>query len=373
MQTKAILVITMLITACVKPQDNAEILWGESNKLPAEGSQVNPGVAGPVVGVINGQLLIAGGANFPDGLPWEGGKKAYQRSAYLYTISDNQLHLNSEFALSEGFAYSANYSDGDCLYSAGGEDEEGAIDQVYAYRLNDENRLIRDTLAHLPMNLTNGGLVAIDNHLYFIGGENSEMVSDKIYFLDFNGEEVGWKNYLSLPYPISNAVVVSNKKDKIYIAGGRKKNLNAKSDIYDELLEIDIPSRTIASIAKLPRALAAGSGVYFQDQIILFGGDDASTFHQVEDALAKIGTTSDQTKKDSLIAAKNQLQVKHPGFRKEVISFDIKNKQWKELGQIPDLSPVTTTAVLNDHLIIIPSGEIRAGVRTDQILVGTIK
>lgn len=371
MQKKAILVMTVLMTGCVKSPKDTEILWKEPIKLPATGMQVNLGVAGPIVGIINGQLLIAAGANFPDGYPWEGGKKVYQKTGYLYSVEGDQLHLLSEFPWVEEIAYCANFSDGENLYSAGGEDQDGATDQVFKFSLNAQNKLHRDTLPQLPLALTNAALVAIDAHLYIIGGENAASVSDKIYIL--NADDETWKASVDLPYPVSNAVVVSNKKDKIYIAGGRKRNLNAKSDLYDELLEVDIPSRTIKSIAKLPNALAAGTGVYFDDQVILFGGDDASTFHQVEDALAKINSTSDAVEKDSLIAAKNLLQVNHPGFRAEVIAYDLKDMKWKDLGKIVGLSPVTTTAVLKDDLIVIPSGEIRAGVRTDQILIGRVK
>ena len=371
MQKKAILIMTVLITGCVKSPKDTEILWKEPIKLPGVGVQANLGVAGPIVGIINGQLLIAAGANFPNGYPWEGGKKVYQKTAYLYSVAGDQLQLISEFPWVEEIAYCANFSDGEYLYSAGGEDQKGATNQVFKFSLHAQNKLHCDTLPQLPIPLTNAALVAIDAHLYIIGGENAAAVSDKIYIL--NTEDETWKTYIDLPYPISNAVVVSNKKDKIYIAGGRKRNLNAKSDLYDELLEVDIPSGIITSIAKLPNALAAGTGVYFDDQVILFGGDDAGTFHQVEDALAKINSTSDPVEKDSLIAAKNQLQVNHPGFRQEVIAYDLKGKQWKELGKIVGLSPVTTTAVLKDNLVVIPSGEIRAGVRTDQILIGQVK
>ena len=35
------------------------------------------GVAAPFAGVSGGALLVAGGANFPDKMPWEGGKKVW--------------------------------------------------------------------------------------------------------------------------------------------------------------------------------------------------------------------------------------------------------------------------------------------------------
>ena len=371
MQIKAILIMSLLLTNCAKSAKDAQILWQQPTKLPADGTQANLGVAGGLVGLLNGQLLIAGGANFPDGLPWDGGKKTYQSRAYLYHIEADQLILNKEFSLAEEIAYSANYSDGTFLYSAAGENKDGASDQVFRFSLDAQNELHRDTLAPLPLPLTNAGLVVIAEQLFLVGGENADTVSDKVYVL--NIQEKAWKTFLTLPYPISNAVVVSNNKDRFYIAGGRKRNLNAKSDMYNELFEVDLQNKTISTIGKLPLALAAGTGVYMHDQVILFGGDDARTFHQVEEAIAKINNTEDPVQKDSLIVAKNSLQANHPGFGQQVIAFDIKAKQWRDLEKINGQSPVTTTAVLSDDLILIPSGEIRAGVRTDQILIGRVK
>src|SRR5690554_4213129 len=41
------------------------------------------GLAGAFSGVSNGALLIAGGANFPGGMPWEGGAKAWHDEIYV--------------------------------------------------------------------------------------------------------------------------------------------------------------------------------------------------------------------------------------------------------------------------------------------------
>src|SRR5688572_14438692 len=41
------------------------------------------GFAGPQAGVSNGALLVAGGTNFPDKMPWEGGKKVWYDDVYV--------------------------------------------------------------------------------------------------------------------------------------------------------------------------------------------------------------------------------------------------------------------------------------------------
>src|SRR5918993_2565532 len=46
------------------------------------------GFAGPYAGVSNGALLVAGGANFPDGPPWEGKPKVWHDRIFLLTAPD---------------------------------------------------------------------------------------------------------------------------------------------------------------------------------------------------------------------------------------------------------------------------------------------
>jgi N-acetylneuraminic acid mutarotase len=206
-----------------------------------------------------------------------------------------------------------------------------------------------------------------------VGGENSDHVSDKVYQLHLKENGGGWQEYLTLPSPVSHAVVVSDGLNKIYVIGGRKRNTNSRSDIYDGILEIDINSKNIITIGKVPTAVAAGTGLYYQGKILVFGGDQANTFHKVEDLLGQINLESNQVKKDSLIGVKNDIQLNHPGFSKENWAFDLVTGAWAALEGMPGLSPVTTSAVLKDNIFVIPSGEIRAGVRTDQILIGKIE
>ena len=373
MTYRVFVMLMMLLAGCTGPKENA-IGWIKSARLPDVGGKDNLGVAGPMVGVFGDSLIIAGGANFPEGMPWEGGKKIFQNQVYLYSIDGEGLRFQKQFDLDRGIGYSANFDFEHKLYSAGGEDENGALSQVSCYSLSPSAGLQKTKLPDLPVPLSNGGLSGNKDHLYFIGGENSEFVSDKIYGLDLNDEPSGWKEIMNLPYPISHAVVVGDLGEKIYVLGGRKRNLNSRSDIYDSVLEIHVgEDRSIRAITKLPRTVAAGTGIYHQGRIFVFGGDDGSTFHQVEDALGAIQLESDSSKREKLIEAKNKLQVNHPGFSRENWVYDISTGSWFKGEDMRGISPVTTTAIMKDQLIIIPSGEVRAGVRTNEILVGRLR
>src|ERR1044071_1523115 len=57
---------------------SADLKWSTFPSLPpAAGQQKQPGVASPFVGVHGNALIVAGGANFPDKMPWEGGAKVW--------------------------------------------------------------------------------------------------------------------------------------------------------------------------------------------------------------------------------------------------------------------------------------------------------
>ena len=52
------------------------IQWQVATELPPLENQIKSlGFAGPIAGVIKDKLVIAGGANFPDAMPWLGGRK----------------------------------------------------------------------------------------------------------------------------------------------------------------------------------------------------------------------------------------------------------------------------------------------------------
>ena len=53
-----------------------KINWESLPDIPSANKEtVQKGLAGPLAGISSNVLVVAGGANFPDLLPWEGGRK----------------------------------------------------------------------------------------------------------------------------------------------------------------------------------------------------------------------------------------------------------------------------------------------------------
>ncbi|WP_206734734.1 hypothetical protein [Flavobacterium sp. YO64] len=53
--------------------------WQKAAQLQNEDGSLSLGFAGPINGVYNDVFITAGGANFPDKMPWEGGKKSIRK------------------------------------------------------------------------------------------------------------------------------------------------------------------------------------------------------------------------------------------------------------------------------------------------------
>jgi N-acetylneuraminate epimerase len=213
--------------------------------------------------------------------------------------------------------------------------------------------------------------------VYVAGGETPVGVSDQFYSLNLKKSSEGWKQLSAIPKPLSHTVMAVQsigRNSFICLIGGRKKNGNGISDIYSSVYEFDLKKNEWKEKNPLPYALAAGTGIAnASNSILLFGGDKGETFHKTEVLIAAINAEKDEARKQELIRQKNELQKSHPGFRNEVLLYNTVKGECKVIGKIPLNTPVTTTAVRWGNDVFIPSGEIRAGVRTPQILIGKIK
>lgn len=373
------LLFFLLSTADTSAQKSKvkSIEWDIDGVLPStNGKPV--GFAGPVVGVSNDVFIVGGGSNFADSMPWLGGKKKYYDDLYVFKKDKNDsLVLFKSFKLPFALAYSSNVSTNNGVVVAGGENENGISNKVLLIHWSEATQNISiENLPDLPFAVTNACSVVHDNKIYLAGGEMANDVSNQFLTLNLNDSNAGWKNLPSLPKPISHSVMVvqsNGKSDCIYLLGGRKKNPNSPSDLYASNFQFDLKTSKWTEKKSLPYTLSAGTGVAAgANSILLFGGDNGGAFHKTEEIIFAINNTKDETTKKQLTAEKIKVQSTHPGFCNQVLLYNTKKDQWKVVNCIPYDSPVTTTAVKWDNEVFIPGGEIRAGVRTTQILSAKI-
>ena len=381
MKPLAIYILLMLnnMPAVAQSKKVISIEWKTIAELPPFREQSKSiGVAGPVVGIINNKLIVAGGANFPDKMPWQGGKKIYYNNISIFNKEKEQVFQEKiQNSLTSNIAYAANCITPLGVVYAGGENELGLSDKVYLLQWDEASNSMRQTkLPDLPVETTNGSLVCIDNTIYFLGGETLTNTTNQFYSLNLIKINQGWMTLPVLPKPLSNMVVVAQYLDgqkQIYLMGGRAKQKNGISDFSSDVYSFDIHLKIWDKKKSLPYPLSAGTGAVFSEKyILLFGGDRGERFNKVEQTISNINLEKDELRKENLISIKNKLLESHPGFSNEILLYNTQKNIWLSNGFIPFNTSVTTNLVPWGDEIIIPSGEIKAGVRTPRIISAKI-
>lgn len=364
---------TMLAQDC----DKKISTWEKIGKLPdVSPAQANLGYAGPVTGVYNDLLIVAGGANFPVKMPWLGGKKKHYNDVYLFKKSreGKLIYLQSEAKLPSEVAYAASCSTPLGVIYAGGECAGGLSSKVYLLKF-DEKNLDFEQLPDLPEPLANASMCFSGAKVYLAGGETATGVSNSLIYLNLDSPEKGWYNLPKMPHAASHGImVIPRNGNDIYFIGGRKANKNGISKFHSEVFMYNTDKQEWKEQAALPYALAAGTGLASDNhQIYIFGGDKGIVFNQTETLINAINHETDQVKKDQLNNEKIKLQTSHPGFSREILCYNIITNSWHIGGVLPFETPVTTIAVRWGKDVIIPSGEIRAGVRSPYIISSLLK
>ena len=372
----------MLSTGCggVNERQAVFIDWREAGSLPGDDNgAVHQGLAGPVSGMHNNVLIIGGGANFPDSMPWLGGTKRFYDDVYLFRRDNEHYTLvdDKRFKMPYRLAYGASCSTPKGVLYAGGENESGLLRTVLLIRYNSsDNELIIDQLPDLPFAIANASIATDGKNIYLAGGETEEGVSDKLFHMDLNEAHAQWTHLANLPHPVSHSILafsVNNSRRSLYLVGGRAKNKTRPSDFFHASYRFDLGNYGWEQMASLPYALSAGTAWSDGEcNIFLFGGDAGKTFNNTEELIFAISKEEDPVKREMLNHQKTALQAAHPGFSRDVLHYNACDDEWSVAGRLPFDAPVTTTAVATrDGEVIIPSGEIRAGVRSPLILQGT--
>jgi SSS family solute:Na+ symporter len=378
--------IMLLTPLFAQDQKANEIIWSELTKLPAPDiNKAHLGVAGVFTGVSHGVLLVAGGANFPDGMPWQGGKKMFEDKIYALKKNGESYtwHTEKIAGLSKKIAYGASVTTPSGIVCVGGETAQGLSKEVFLMNWDaSKNDVVFKSLPDLPVAVANAGMTSIDNTVYLAGGETAEGPSNAFFMLDLSAKDSRWQPLPALPAALSHAVVVAQHNGKnmsVYVLGGRSSTASGISDLHGAVYSFDLTLKNWKRVTdigdgKNSTTLSAGTGIANgATYIILIGGDKGNIFHQIETFNARISKAATEVEKQRLQTEKVALLTSHQGFSKDVYLYNTVTDAWAKIGALPGYSQVTTTAVKWDNEIIIPSGEIKPGTRTAVITKGSIQ
>jgi N-acetylneuraminic acid mutarotase len=320
------------------------------------------GVAGPFAGVSADCLLVAGGANFPHGYPWDGGKKATHAEVYLLpSPSATWQTAAAKLPIPTAYGVSLTLAHRRSVLCLGGNDATGAaLDAVYELVANSDHQIvIRRELPNLPTPSTMAcGAVLGETVLYF-SGESGGSTRRSFYQLDLKTQPHRWQ---TLPWPETAPgrilAVAGVLGGKFYVFSGCDLGADTwdKRTYLTDAWSFDPKTRLWQKLANQPHATAAAPNVAIPspagDCLRIFGGsnrDFVETQRQARPATNGNGPA-------------------HPGFPNQILAYVPTTNTWRTEGMLPQPAPVTTTSVPWQGSWIIPSGESKPGIRTPQIL-----
>lgn len=326
------------------------------------------GLSGSFFGKQGEWFILAGGANFPNGKPWEGGAKTFSDKIFVFAEKDGHFELqgNTEH-LPSGAAEGAYVSTAKGLLCIGGQNKDGLTDEVFMISYDGSNIDLKAYPA-LPIPVRNATAAMIGSNVYLLGGQNAEGKSTKQFIvLDLNDPDKGWKSLPDFPIEVS-AATMSAQQDgtelSLFVFGGRAAGDNGLTSFHSSVYnykptkgkweakkDIRIDGTTPM---QLSMAISAPIGA---SHIAIIGGDDGSIFRQVEAAIQ----SGDISQRDSL-------WLNHTGFNDKILIYNTVTDTWFELEN-PRKHPVAVSAALSDgKQIYISGGEIRPGIRNPEII-----
>ncbi|OIR12226.1 N-acetylneuraminate epimerase precursor [mine drainage metagenome] len=382
----SIFLITFIFIGTTHAQKKmiSTIKWRIIEELPNKNiSQDNLGIAGAVIGVNENVMMVAGGSNFPDAKPWEGGKKEYYDDIFVLQLKNHSFKWNKTIntKLLQPIAYSACVSTDSGIVCIGGENAKGLSKEVFIFKWDKKNQKIAfKSLPSLPAPVTNLSATCIGNKIYIVGGENEKNALANFMSIDLDEENPQWQILPSLPNALSHTVSVTQsngKEDCIYVIGGRAKSDSGITNLFSSVFCF-IPSsnnwkklNNINNDHKVIHISAASAVPFGKKFIIISGSDDGTFFSQLEHLNLSITRASNDDERQVLIQRKMNIIHNHPGFNKSVLLYNTVTGKWSNIGVMP-YAPVTTTALKWENKIFIAGGEIKPGERTPDILMGNL-
>ncbi len=303
------------------------------------------GFAGAFAGVAGGQLLVAGGANFPDKKPWEGGKKVWHDTVFALNEPHGRWRVAGR--LPRPLAYGVSVSTAEGVVCVGGSDAERHHAETFLLQFHNGGLAVKE-LPTLPFPVAYGAGALLDGTVFVFGGSDQpgeKSALNRLLAFDLNAASPQWRELEPCPGKARVLPVAAALDGAFYVAGGAAlEEMNGKvARVYLRDAWSYRPGAGWKRLADLPKPVAAApspapAGLH---EFHVLAGDDGSLagFQPVE---------------------------KHPGFPDSHLTYDTRRDEWRVSGRVPAPRATLPSALWRGRWVM-PSGEVRPGVRSPEV------
>ncbi|MHC4296279.1 MAG: sodium:solute symporter family protein [Planctomycetota bacterium] len=357
---KTYIAIILTVLAAAGTGSNAEVIqWSQLPDLPDA-----LGVAGAFSGVSSGALIVAGGANFPEPLFKDNQVNPLAKKVWwdhLYVLAGPDAQWQTSGVLPRPLAYGASVTTAEGVICIGGSDADRHYSDVFMLLWTD-GRIEREDFPALPRPCANTAAAMLGTTIYVAGGQESPDAREAMknfWALDLSQGDLQWVELD--PWPGAGRIlpVAAAQDSSFFLFSGCRLLTDEYGSVQREYLTdayrftpgnggdiagkwkkiADVPAPVVA--APTP-AISAG-----QSHILVLGGDHGK------------------------YATRNlELMDRHPGFSTDVLAYHTITDTWTKAGTLP-AGHVTAAVVEWGDNVVIPSGEIRPGMRSPKVFSGT--
>lgn len=308
------------------------------------------GFAGSYAGGSKDALLVAGGANFPDKRPWEGGTKIWYDCVFVLERGAAAWREAGKLPAAGGYGVSVQLDDG--VLFIGGGDAKRNFSAVWLARW-DGRAVSFVAWPALPKPLAMCAGARAGQMVYVAGGLDrpDATVAQRVCFaLDLDQREKGWRELPAWPGPERMLATAGASAGEFFLFSGARLVTGADGKPAREWLRDAYrysPGKGWTRIADLPRVSVATPtpAPLVAGKLLVIGGDDG--------AQVSVAPTA------------------HQGFPRDVLAYDPAADLWTRSGEVP-FSLVTTTLAVWRGQIVIAGGEQRPGVRSPAVWAATL-
>lgn len=349
------LITTFIILACLSAVAQQNFL--STKKLTPLKITASQGVSGAVAGIDqDGNLVVAGGCNFPAKPAAKGGEKVFYNS--IMTLKGDKWEESGK--LPDNLAYAAQVQVPDGMIAIGGNNKSNSMTNSVLHITNHKV----DKLPSLPTRLTNAAAAMHDGYIYVAGGETYRGPNHVVWKMKYPEAEK-WDTVAEMPGKgrIQPCVVIQNgaTQPMLYILGGYHPVQKGQyCTVHDDGMILNLKTLEWTKTSRMPVGVTCVGSVadaVGYSHIICFGGVNKVIFqNRLNEAV--------NGKVDSTYMNHDPSWYQ---FRQDALVYHTITDSWTTIGGSTLLGRAGASLVQQEGRWILVNGETKPGIRATSV------